>query len=276
MSREYSGVISLAKNARGIFTLDPTIGCRAGMESQPGGCFGDCYAAKSAKLYGYDFSNTVLRRFKDEYHRREIVRKIDRIPLDFVRMGTSGDPSEDWAHTVSILRAIDKCNKEIVIITKHWTTLSPEQLNYFSTINVCINTSVSALDKPKILENALQQYEILKPFCKSVLRIVSCDFNMENDRGQELAVIQHNLFKNEATLDTVLRVGKRNPLVSSGVINVKQSKFLDKNALVSKLNKKTYFGKCSTCLEMCGMNISAGNQTYPKKRGVVKQLSLFR
>lgn len=275
MSREYSGVISLAKNARGIYTLDPTIGCRAGMESQPGGCFGDCYAAKSAKLYGYDFSKTVLRDFMNEYHRREIVRKIDRIPLDFVRMGTSGDPSEDWPHTVSILKKIDKCNKQIVIICKHWTTLTPEHLDYFATINVCVNTSVSALDKPEVLARALREYEKLKPFCKSVLRVVSCDFNLENERGRELAMIQHDLFKNEATLDTVLRVGKRNPLVTSGVINVKQSKFLGKNALISKLNKKTYFGKCSTCLEMCGLNTNLSSIDYPEKRGIYKQTKLF-
>lgn len=122
--REYLSKIALTKNSRGIYSLDTSVGCKSGMENEPGGCFGECYAAKSAKLYGYDFSKTVLRDFTDEYHRRRVVTQINRIPLDFVRIGTSGDPSENWPHTIAILKKIDKCNKEIVIITKNWTGLS--------------------------------------------------------------------------------------------------------------------------------------------------------
>lgn len=275
MSREYITRIALTKNSRGIYSLDTSVWCKSGMENEPGGCFGECYAAKSAKLYGYDFSKTVLRDFSDEYHRRRVVAQINSIPLDFVRIGTSGDPSENWPHTISILRKIDKCNKEIVIITKHWTGLTDTDLQYLGTINVCVNTSVSALDKPEVLANCLFQYGRLKPFCKSVLRIVSCDFNMENQRGRELAEIQAGLFENDATLDTVLRVGKRNPLVRDGVINVKESVFLGKKALISKRNRKTYFGKCSTCIEMCGVNIVPESPQYPQKRGISKQTKLF-
>jgi len=196
MKKKYSGKISLIKNSRGIYGLDTSIGCQSGIKNNPegGGCYGDCYAAKAAKLYGYDFGETVFRNFEDEYHRRRIVGQINRIPLDFVRIGCSGDPSEDWAHTVKILRGIDKCNKEIVIITKHWTLLSDDQLKYFSGINVCVNTSVSALDKPEDLARGLFEYGRLKAVCKSVLRIVSCDFNLENERGLKLSKIQEGLF----------------------------------------------------------------------------------
>jgi len=274
--REYSPKISLTQNSRGIYSLDTSIGCASGMANEKGGCYHDCYAAKSAKLYGYDFGKTVYRDFENEKHRRLIVNQINRIKLDFVRIGTSGDPSENWEHTVKILKGIDKCNKEIVIITKHWTTLSQSQLEYFSKINVCVNTSVSALDKPHLLENCLAQYNRLKPYCKSVLRIVSCDFNLENPIGHELAKVQGKLFENESTLDTVLRVNKRNELVTSGVINVQESSFLGKKALISKYNRSTYFGKCSTCHEMCGLRIKPEIQLYPDKRGISKQLSLFR
>ena len=129
--REYSPTISLTKNSRGIYSLDTVMGCASGMANEPGGCYGDCYAANASKRYGYDFSRSVLRHFESEAHRRSIVRRINRIPLDFVRMGSSGDPSEDWTHTVSILRGIDKCNKQIVIITRHWSALTDEQLAYF-------------------------------------------------------------------------------------------------------------------------------------------------
>ena len=274
--REYSTKISLTKNSRGIYSLDPSIGCSSGMANETGGCFNDCYAAKSSKLYGYDFSKTVLRQFQNEAHRKLIVSQINKIKLDFVRMGTSGDPSENWEHTINILKGIDKCNKEIVIIAKHWTNLTVEQMEYLSTINVCVNTSVSALDKEHIYNNGIEQYNKLKHYCKSILRVVSADFNLNNEIGHKLAKVQAELFKNEDTLDTVLRVNKRNDLVKNGIINVAETTFLGKKALVSKLNRSTYFGMCSTCLEMCGLNIKPENKVYPNKKGITKQLRLFK
>jgi hypothetical protein len=274
--REYSNKISLTKNSRGIYSLDTSIGCSSGMANEIGGCYNDCYAAKSSKLYGYDFSKTVLRSFENEKHRQLIVSQINKVKLDFVRIGTSGDPSENWAHTINVLKCIDKCNKQIVIITKHWTLLTEEQLKYLSTINICINTSVSALDKPHLRQSCVEQYKRLKPYCKSILRIVSCEFNLTNDKEKELDKVQHELFKNEDTLDTVLRVNKRNDLVKNGIINVKETTFLGKKALVSKFNKSAYFGKCSTCHEMCGLNIKPENKIYPDKRGITKQLLLFK
>lgn len=274
--RSYSTTISLNKNSRGVYSLDPSIGCSSGMTNEIGGCFNDCYAAKSSKLYGYDFSKTVLRDFKNEHHRRKIVNKINKITLDFVRMGTSGDPSEDWGHTIKILNSIKNCNKEIVIITKHWTNLTVEQMEFLSTINVCINTSVSALDKPYLIKNAVIQYKFLKKYCKSILRIVSADFNLDNDIGLRLSKIQTDLFKNNDTLDTVLRVNKNNQYLKDGVINVTKSKFLGKNTIISKHKKSTYFGKCSTCFEMCGINIKPKEIEYPSKKGVSKQIKLFK
>lgn len=274
--REYKTKISLTKNARGIYSLDPSIGCHSGMMNEVGGCYNDCYAAKSAKLYGYDFSKTVFRDFDNEKHRIQILNKINGISLDFVRMGTSGDPSEDWRHTISILKKIDKCNKQIVIITRHWTQLTDEQLKYLATINICINTSVSALDKESVFNNCLIEYERLKPFCKSILRVVSCSFNLENETGHRLHKIQNELFKKDLVIDTVLRVNKNNKLIKDGIINVSESTFLGNKTLISKFKPSTYFGKCSTCHEMCGVNIKDVNKEYPDKRGISKQLSLFK
>ena len=61
--REYKTEITLTNNSRGIWTLDPTIGCNSGMENTEKGCYGDCYAARYSKKYGYDFSKTVLTSF---------------------------------------------------------------------------------------------------------------------------------------------------------------------------------------------------------------------
>jgi len=274
MKKEYSKKISLVRNAREIYILDTSMGCASGMQSDKNGCYGDCYAAKAAKLYGYDFTKTVLRDFENEYHRRQVINQINRVKLDFIRIGGSGDPSENWPHTIKILKQIDKCNKEIVIITKHWTLLTDDALQYLKTINICFNTSVSALDDPAQLERSVQQYERLKPFCKSILRIVSCDFNLENEVGKKLAEIQDWLFGMDSVLDTVFRPSKSNPLVTDGIINISNALFLGKKSIVSRHSRKTYLGKCSSCHEMCGLRIGA-SQSYPEKPGTVKQLSLF-
>ena len=273
--REYSNKISITKNSRGIYSLDTSIGCASGMNNEDGGCYNDCYAAKSAKLYGYDFSKTILRSFINEKHRIKVVSQINKIKLDFIRIGTSGDPSENWEHTISIMKQIDMCNKQIVIITKHWTNLNIEQLEYLGTINVCINTSVSALDKPHLLSNSIDQYNILKKYCKSILRIVSCDFNLSNEIGNKLSIIQNELFKNDDIIDTILRLNRKNELIKNGIVNVKESTFLGKKALISKFNRNTYFGKCSNCHEMCGVLIKPKEVLYPTKKGTIKQLKLF-
>ncbi len=274
--RHYSEKISLTKNSRGVYSIDPSMGCANGIALNKNGCYSDCYAYKSAKLYGYDFGKTVFRKFENKKHEEKIISAINRIKLDFVRMGTMGDPSEDWQHTVNICRVVSRANKEIVIITKHWTNISDSDLEYLGTINVCINTSVSALDPPNVLANALFQYHRIKQYCRSILRIVSANFNTSNPDGFRLHNVQLALFKNEDVLDTVLRVNPNNKYVSDGIINVKRVSFLGKQTHASKANKKTYFGKCSTCPEMCGVKMDNPRYSYPFKRFIPKQLGLFK
>jgi len=271
---KYSNIISLIRNQRGIYCIDTSIGCSSGMNNTEGGCYNDCYAAKSAKIYGYDFTKTVLRYFKSLSHQREIINKINKVKLDFIRIGCSGDPSENWQHCIDIIKVIQKANKEIVIITKHWTLLTDKQLKYLSKVNVCINTSVSALDNHELLTRSVKEYNRIKPFCKSVLRIVSCDFNLDNPDGYQLSIIQKSLFKNENTIDTIFRPSKKNRLITDGIINAKVGVFNGNKQLMSKYNKKTYSGKCGSCLEMCGVKIET-DYKYKNKRGIIKQLKLL-
>lgn len=263
--RTYSNIISLSKNSRGIYSLDPTMGCSSGMKLSKNGCYNDCYAARASRVYGYDFSKTVKRDFINQKHIEQIKREIKKIPLPFVRMGTMGDPSEDWTHTLSICEKIqtefqyslfETKPKEIVIITKHWTNLTEDQLIFLSSLNVCINTSISVMDQNELFYNSLNQYERLKPYCKSILRIVSCDFNENSIEGKMLKEKQKFIFDNYKVLDTVFRVSKNNPIKINGIINTHETKFLNKKSIISKYNKKTYFGKCDNCLEMCGVNIN--------------------
>lgn len=275
MMKQYSSIISLTKNSRGIYGLDPSIGCSSGMRAEKGGCYKDCYSANAAARYGYDFTKTVLRHFKDEQHRREIVRRISKIPLDFVRMGCSGDPSEDWGHTIGICKAIEACNKQIVIITRHWTLLTSEHLEYISRANICINTTVSAIDTPDMLSRSLEQYERLKQYCKSVLRVVSFKFNPEHVMGDVYNAIQNDLFKHDGYIDTAFRPNAKNPLVVDGVIIAERVKFMNTKALVSRASKTVYLGKCSTCSEMCGINSNTVD-IHPEKAKLIKQLEIFK
>lgn len=139
-----------------------------------------------------------------------------------------------------------------------------------SKMNLCINTSVSALDKEKERERSIAQFNRVSPFVKSVLRIVSCDFNLENEKGRKLSEIQRELFKNSPTIDTVFRPSKSNKFVIDGIVNAKPHYFNGKKQLASKFNLKTYMGKCGTCQEMCGVNCKTDLQ-YPNRRGVERQ-----
>lgn len=249
--REYKEKITLAKNGRGIYTLDTIIGCNSGLKEDKKGCFSECYAAKNARIYGYDFSKNVLRKFESVKHLKAMIKKINNLDFPFIRVGNSGDPSENWEHTISILEQLKDTNKEFVIITKHWHRLNLEQLNRIKSLNICINTSISALDKN--LHEQIEQYKLLKNYCKSVLRCVSFNFNTKNKKGLEYSIIQDWIFNNYDVLDTVFRCNKSNRLYKEGIINIKETKFLGRKCFVSKFNPKTYFGNCDNCLEKCGI-----------------------
>lgn len=260
----FTNSITLIKNSRGVYDMDTSKGCCSGINENENGCYGDCYAARYSKRYGYDFSKTVLRYFDNETHRQSIIKQIRSIDRPFIRIGVTGDPSEDWQHTINVIKEVRRVyqlslfkekRKEIVIITKHWNTLTNEQLNDLSELNVCVNTSVSALDKKSLLEMRLNQYNKLKFYCRSVLRVVSCNFNLENETGKRLNKIQNDLFKNKYVLDTILRVSNNNELVTNGIINIEKVRFLKNTCYISRHNKNTYIGKCSKCPDMCGLNL---------------------
>lgn len=262
--KTYKNIISLSKNERGIWDLDTIKGCRSGLLENPKGCYSDCYAFKTAKRYGIDFSKSIERNFENESHRQKIIRQIEKIDMPFIRIGCSGDPSENWEHTINIIKQIRNnsqltlfdisSKKQIVIITRHWTKLTDLQLKEISKYNICINTSISALDSKELINNSLIEYERIKPFCKSILRVITCDFNEDNEIGKNMAEIQRQLLKNKGYIDTVFRPSSKNDFVTKGIIKTKKMSFMKSKVLISKFDKKTFVGKCKNCLEMCGLN----------------------
>lgn len=252
--REFANKITLTKNFRGVYDLDTSKGCFSGIRNNPKGCYSDCYAARYSFKYGYDFAKTSLRHFENDKHKEKIIKQINKIELPFIRIGVSGDPSENWQHTLNVIEQIKECNKQIVIITKHWQLLNQKQLKQLSKYNVCINTSVSALDNQLLLKHRLSQYNTLKKYCNSVLRIISCDFNPKNKLGKQFNKIQDKLFNNDKVLDTVLRLYQKNEYVTSEILKIQKIKFLGKNCHFSMKNKNTFIGYCNECIDMCGIN----------------------
>ncbi len=262
--KTYKNIISLSKNGRGIWDLDTIKGCESGMLENPKGCYNDCYSFKIANRYGIDFTQSIKRNFLNDTHRQSIIKQIEKIDMQFIRIGCSGDPSEDWEHTINIIKQIRdnsqltlfdiSSTKQIVIITRHWKKLTNLQLLEIKKYNICINTSVSALDSEKLISNSLTEYERIKPYCKSILRVITCDFNKENKTGLKMYEIQKQLLKNKGFIDTVFRPSLNNKFVIDNIINVKKMGFMKTKTLVSKFNKKAFLGKCENCLEMCGLN----------------------
>ena len=262
--KPFKAKISLIKNSRGCYILDTVKGCSI-VNTLEGGCYHDCYAFNIAKRYKLDFGRTVKRGFEMDYgqpplfgfedsaHLNETIRAIRKADMPFIRIGEMGDPSWDWRHTFAVMEQIKPAGKPIVIITKHWTPIPDDLLPELA--GVCVNTSVSALDADGDRIYRLEQYNRLESHCKSVLRIVSCNFNPENHEGQERAWVQNELFKNENVLDTVFRPSPKNPFLERGVILAAKTKFMKSMVLASVHNPKTYLGHCGTCPEMCGVTL---------------------
>jgi hypothetical protein len=265
--KNYKGEITLAKNARGCYILDTIKGCSVCRKDKPKGCYDNCYAKNIADRYGFDFSAVTPRRFIEDTgqlymfgfsnskHENDVVKKIRAIDMPFVRIGEMGDPSENWEHTINICESISRAGKPIVIITKHWNPIPDNLLTTLERLNVCINTSVSALDSEEELEHRLTEYGRLKNVCKSVLRVVSCEFNKGHTDGLDKHIIQEELFKMGKCIDTVFRPSNNNPLVEKGIIKVRKVKFLKSQVLASVANENTYFGDCKNCPDMCGVNL---------------------
>jgi len=262
--QKYTNKITLTRNSRGVWDLDTLKGCSGGLNAKyisyncglfnnldyenkrNNGCYGLCYACKIAKFRGYDFRKIERRYFVDEKHLQSIGRKLSK--LDFVRIGVSCDPSDDWEHTLDIVDKIRLYIKNIVIITKHWNRLTYKQCVRLT--GVCVNTSVSALDTPMEIDNRMFWYNKLKLFTKSVLRVNTACFN-----DSYLNELQNKLLSNDNVLDNILRFNKGHELVKNGIVKVKEYQFLNSKTLASKHDESIYFGYCDNCKERCGIGL---------------------
>ena len=45
---------------------------------------------------------------------------------------------------------------------------------------------------------------------------------------------------------------------------------------MSKHNNNIFTGKCVNCHQMCGVTMKLTNKQFPNKKGIIKQLSIFK
>ena len=103
-------------------------GCSFGMQKYPnGGCYGECYAYKTATARGFDFSKSVSRRINNETF-NGVFKTIKKHNLSWYRIGVNGDPSHDWENTVFVCEQLKGTLKIPVIVTKHWVKINQEQI----------------------------------------------------------------------------------------------------------------------------------------------------
>lgn len=250
--KRYNSKITLDQTSRGVWGFDTVKGCKYGMALDQDGCYGCCYASSIAKRYGFNFSDSTLRGFDSKSHMKNMMTQIKNIESDFIRIGVMGDPSECWGHTIDICDMIKSTGKRIVLITKHWRALPSYLYNKVRSLDLIINTSISALDSDSLIEHRLNEFNKLKNVCKSILRIVSCDFNLNTIQGIMCNKIQESLFDNNDVIDTVLRISSDHQLIKNGIINTTKTRFMSSIVTASIKNKRTHIGYCSNCLDRCG------------------------
>jgi hypothetical protein len=261
----YLPFLSASINRKGVLDIDTVKGCRFGMEKYPnGGCYGLCYAAKTAKFYGYDFSKSVSRKLSTPskqlnlfnkpviYGKKNIKNIVKNHGLKWFRIGTMGDPCHDWDLTATVCEWLCRYKKPVVI-TKHWDTLSDSILDRLSVCCVVINTSISALDTGDEIEHRLAQFNRMKRHgIRSVLRIVSCKFG-KTDIGTRLDKIQIELFKNSLIIDNPLRIPLSDDRVVKGDIIAEKIKDITAIRSISLNNESAYLGNCRDCPDSCGV-----------------------
>jgi hypothetical protein len=277
-ARNYSDVLTVDINDKGVLDVDTVKGCSAGMAARPGtGCYGGCYAAKIAKFRGLDFSQSVTRLVKSRAQARVIERKVAAAPHGFFRIGTMGDPCHAWEETVSVVEWLCEFARP-VIITKHWRIASDGQLARLARCKTVLNTSISALDTAPELKLRRREFFRFKLMGgDSVARIVSCEFT-DTAEGARMRAIQNELFTLKPSLDNPLRVPRTHPLVTSGTIKLSVVQDLETERTISLVNKSTYLGHCSQCPDVCGITLTGAKpttKTYTPKNARQLRLNII-
>jgi hypothetical protein len=253
--RLYHDSITASANAKGCMDVDTVKGCTEGMRSEPGGCYGECYAAKIADRYGIDFGQSVSRGFVDQWQHRDIlVRQLRQHPLSWYRIGVMGDPSHDWPNTLRVIRLLRPAEKTAVIVTKHWKVLTDDHLSQLQDLDVVVQTSTSGLDSPAQERHRVGQYRRVRHYgIRSVNRVVTCAFG-DTEWARAAEGRQDRLMSLGPVIDTPLRVQPANPRVVSGdLVATHRVDAVGGGTLLSLHDPDVFLGNCADCPDQCGV-----------------------
>lgn len=176
-ARRYLPILTAVENHKGVLDVDTVKGCTLGMRAYPeGGCYGECYANKTASRYRIDFAVSVSRKMTP-WNRAEIFCIVRDHHSYWYRIGTAGEPCHDWDNTLEICEALQGTGKTPVIITKHWIPLSDLHIRRLDLLGAVINTSVSGMDTDAQIKHRVAQMDRLKAGgVRSITRVVTCEY----------------------------------------------------------------------------------------------------
>jgi hypothetical protein len=273
--RRYRQTLTVTTNHKGVIDVDTVKGCQDGMTAYPaGGCYGECYAAKTAAMYGIDFNTSVIRRLFNGNVAR-IASCLHHVPSTWYRIGTAGDPSFAWEHTVRVCETLHFAGKTAVIITKHWRVLDDVQLDRLTRIGAVVNTSVSGLDTEAEITHRVGQLNRLRlAGIRSVCRVVTCEFGA-SEWAKDRHEWQRLLLSLTPVIDNPLRVSRTNPRVQTGdIVQTIRTDAVGGGKRVSVHCQSVYLGTCAKCPDQCGVLAKVG-KTQGEQKMAAEQLALF-
>ncbi len=253
-SKQYLPILTAVENQKGVLDVDTVKGCSIGMAaSLDGGCYNECYANKIANRYGIDFTVSVSRKLTP-FNYKEIFFTVKDYYASWYRIGTAGDPSIDWENTIEVCEALVGTGKIPVIITKHWKTLTDEQIIRLKNVKAVINTSTSGLDTDAQTKHRVNQINRLKEFgLKSINRVITCEYGI-SEWALKAKEKQDYLLSITPMIDNPLRASNTNERVKNGdIILTKKEESVGGGKFVSLHSASIYLGECEKCPDQCGV-----------------------
>jgi len=255
--KTYLPFITATENAKGVLDVDTVKGCFHGMKAYPEtGCYGECYANKTATRYGIEFKTSISRLFTTETF-SDLFFAVKNHHAEWYRIGVAGDPCHDWEHTVYVCEALKHTRKIPVIITKHWKILSDSQMDRLLVVGAVINTSTSGLDTDAETKHRIKQIERIRAAgLVSVNRVVTCEYG-NTEFGIKAKAKQDYLLSITPVINNPLRASNQNERVKSGdIILTKCEESVGGGKYVSLHNAGIYLGTCKDCPDQCGVEVS--------------------
>lgn len=272
---QYRPFLTVMENGKGVLDCDTVKGCTLGLAAYPnGGCYGECYAFKTANRYGIDFTQSVTRKiFKSMFS--DIFDTVKGYPGSWYRIGTAGDPSHDWDNTIAVCEALKPAGKIPVIITKHWLSLSDDHLQRLHAVSAVVNTSTSGMDTNQEIAHRVGQMARLQGAgVRSVNRVVTASYG-SSEWSRECKEKQDYLLSLGPFIDNPLRASNSNERVVNGdILLTRKNESIGGGKFVSLHKPNIYLGTCGACPDQCGVECVGTKK--PRGVGEMTQAELFK